>query len=131
MFRVMCVDDNRDIADSEAQLLQACGFDARACYGGAGALLLAASFRPAVCLIDLNMPGMDGDELANRLRALWTGDPPVLIAVTAMDSEAARQRIRAAFDQHLVKPVDPRQLLSVLDGQMELYRTAEPGPTAE
>jgi CheY-like chemotaxis protein len=65
------------------------------------------------------MPGISGDDLANQLRTLWSGDPPVLIAVTAMDSEAARERIRAAFDQHLVKPVDPRVLIGLLDARAE------------
>ncbi|HYH64594.1 MAG TPA: response regulator [Urbifossiella sp.] len=128
MFRVMCVDDNRDIADSEAQLLQICGIDARACYDGPGALLLAATFRPTVCLIDLNMPGMGGDELAKRLRELWVGEPPVLIGVTAMDGEASRRRIEAAFDQHLVKPVGPRRLVALIDGQLEASQAAESEP---
>ena len=115
MFRVMCVDDNRDIADSEAQLLQVCGFDARACYDGAGALVLAATFRPGVCLIDLNMPGMPGDELAVRLREQEGGLPPVLMAVTARDDERSESRIRAAgLDPHLVKPVDPTVLIAAV-----------------
>jgi CheY-like chemotaxis protein len=101
---VLCIDDNRDVADSEAELLRVVGFEACAYYGGAGALVEAADFLPGVCLIDLNMPGMDGDEPATRLRDLWVGEPPVLIAVTAMDGEAARRRIKATFDQHLVKP---------------------------
>lgn len=96
MFRVLCVDDNWDIADSEAQLLQVCGFDARACYDGAEALALAAAFRPTVCLIDLNMPGMNGDELAVRVRKREGGPPPVLVAVTARDDEQSQSRIRVA-----------------------------------
>lgn len=68
-LRVLCVDDNRDVADSTAELLRLVGFEARACYDGPTALAEAAAFLPSVCLIDLNMPGMDGDELATRLRA--------------------------------------------------------------
>jgi two-component system OmpR family response regulator len=115
MFRVMCVDDNRDIADSEAQLLQVCGFDARAYYDGASALREAATFRPTVCLIDLNMPGMSGDELAVRLRKQEGGPPPVLIAVTARDDEQSQARIHTAgLAPHLVKPVDPVRLLAAV-----------------
>ena len=117
MFRVLCVDDNHDVADSEAMLLRATGFDARACYDRASALALADAFRPAVCLIDLHMPGMDGDVLAALLRT-WanaTGRLVYLVAVTAMDNEASRHRIECVFDLHLIKPVDPHQLLALLD----------------
>jgi len=121
-LRVLCVDDNRDAADSEADLLNVVGFDARACYDGPAALAEAAGFRPGVCLIDLNMPGMEGDELAVRLREQSGGAcPPVLVAVTAMSDEASRARVRGAgFALHLVKPVDPHDLLAVLD---ELWQT--------
>src|SRR5262249_17453888 len=67
-FRALCVDDNRDCADSFALLLRAMGFEARACYDGRAALQLNDSFRPAIGFLDLNMAGMDGDELARRLR---------------------------------------------------------------
>lgn len=113
--RVLCVDDNHDVADSEADLLNVVGFDARPCYDGASALREAADFRPCVCLIDLNMPGMDGDELAVRLREQEGGPPPVLVAVTARDDEQSHHRIReAGLDPHLVKPVDPKVLVAVV-----------------
>ena len=115
-LRVLCVDDNHDIADSSVDLLQVMGFEARACYSGAAALVEAAAFLPGVCLIDLNMPGMDGDELAVRLRAWAAGVPLVLVAVTAMSNEESAQRIRdAGFDLHLIKPVDPFNLVAVVD----------------
>lgn len=118
--RVLCVDDNCDVADSEVELLRVVGFDARACYDGPAALVEAAAFLPSVCLIDLNMPGMDGDELAARLRAQAGATPLVLVAVTAMNDEESRRRIgRAGFAVHLVKPVDPHNLLAVVD---ELWR---------
>jgi two-component system OmpR family response regulator len=119
-LRVLCVDEIGEVADSTVMLLRVVGFDARACYGGTDALAEAAAFRPAVCLIDLNMPGMNGDELAERLRAQAGEAPLVLVAVTAMGDEACRRRTAAAgFDLHLVKPVDPHQLLAVVD---ELWR---------
>ena len=92
------------------------GFQACACYDGPAALAMAAEFLPGVCLIDLNMPGMDGDELAVRLREQADGAPLVLVAVTAMSNEESGRRIReAGFDLHLVKPVDPFSLESVVD----------------
>jgi CheY-like chemotaxis protein len=109
------VDDNHDIADSEVMLLQLAGFDARACYSGSSALTEAADFLPDVCLLDMNMPGMDGDEVAVRLRR--GGRPLVLVAVTAMTDPAGHRRIQAAgFDRHLIKPVAPHDLLAAVGG---------------
>jgi two-component system OmpR family response regulator len=119
-LRVLCVDDNRDVADSEADLLHVHGFDARACYSGANALVEAAEFRLCVCLIDLNMPGMDGDELAIRLREQEGGPPPILMVVTARDDEKSQRRIRdAGLDPHLVKPVDPNKLVAAIENASE------------
>jgi DNA-binding response OmpR family regulator len=126
-LRVLCVDDNHDIADSEADLLNIHGFDARACYSGASALREAAEFQPCVCLIDLNMPGMDGDELAVRLRKQEGGPPPVLVAVTARSDEESERRIQeAGLDPHLVKPVDPNKLVAVIDSMKEVCQPDTP-----
>ncbi|HKB02888.1 MAG TPA: response regulator [Gemmataceae bacterium] len=123
-FRVLVVDDNRDAADSTAQLLTIAGFDARACYDGPSALAVADDFRPGICFLDLNMPGMGGEELALRLRDRAGGRPLVLAAVTAMSAPEFRERTAAAgFDLHLVKPVDPFQLVEVVD---TLFRTWSP-----
>jgi len=121
-FRVLCVDDNPDVADSEALLLQAVGFEAQACYDGPKALEVAAKFRPSVCLLDLQMPGMDGDEVAIRLQA-ETWCPLLLVAVTARSDAISRERTSAAgFHVHLVKPVDPQKLVEVVDA---LFRQAD------
>jgi CheY-like chemotaxis protein len=112
-LRILCIDDNPEVADSTAEMLTLLGYDARGCYGGPSALTLAEEFAPHVCLIDLNMPGMDGDEVAARFRA--TGRPMALVAVTAVSDDTGRQRIAAAgFHVHLVKPVDPRRLSEVV-----------------
>lgn len=111
-MRVLCVDDNRDAADSEAILLGVVGYDAKACYDGHTALQVAADFHPCIYLLDLNMPGMDGDELADKLREQPDG-PQVLVAMTARSDQEARKRT-AGFDQHLVKPVEPSCLLAVV-----------------
>lgn len=114
--RVLYVDDNMDIADSAAELLHLVGFDARGCYDGESALALAREFLPDVCLLDLNMRGMQGDDLAVRLRELATGRPILMVAVTAMGNDDARQRTAdAGFQMHLLKPVDPHDLLRVVD----------------
>ncbi len=105
-FRILCVDDNHDIADSSADFLQLLGYPTLACYNGRSALELAEVFDPDVCLIDLNMPGMDGDELAMILRE--GGRPLLLVAITAMNDSVSGRRIAdAGFDYHLIKPFDP------------------------
>ncbi len=115
-LRILCIDDNRDLADSVVDLLGAVGFQTRACYDGPSALAEAATFRPGVCLIDLNMPGMDGDELAVELRKQAHGVPVVLVAVTAASNDRDVERIKAAgFDLKFTKPVDPQQLILVVD----------------
>jgi CheY-like chemotaxis protein len=109
------VDDNKDVADTEADLLQVIGYAAVACYDGRSALRRAEDFNPDVCLIDLHMPGMAGDELAVRLRDRADGHPPVLIAVTAMSNDESCRRItEAGFDLHLIKPVDPTTLIGAV-----------------
>jgi two-component system OmpR family response regulator len=114
-LRVLCVDDNRDAADSEAMLLELHGCEVEACYDGASALAAALRFGPDACLIDLNMPGMDGCELARQLRAWRRAQPVFLIAVTAYGSDAAREMTAAAgFDMHVVKPADWARLSSAL-----------------
>ena len=110
--RVLCVDDNQDSADMESLLLELSGFETRACYDGASALTQARSYLPNLCLIDLNMPGMDGDELAIRLRRMAELRPLLLIAVTAMNSEESCNRIQiAGFNLQLLNPVEPESLV--------------------
>jgi len=113
--RVLVVDDNRDGADSLAQLLQAHGHDVRTAYDGAAAVAEAARFRPQTVLLDLGMPGLDGLETARRLRAAQAAEPLLLVAVTGWGQERDRAKTRAAgFDGHLVKPVDLADLESLM-----------------
>ena len=115
-FRVLFVDDNQDGADSATLLLKLVGFETRACYCGESALELNQTFQPEICFIDLHMPGIDGDELALRLRSGSGWRPSLLVALTAMSDERSQTRIRAAgFDLHLIKPVDPQKLLGVTE----------------
>jgi CheY-like chemotaxis protein len=127
-IRVLCVDDYPDTADSTATLLGIVGFETRACYNGVEALRVVRDFRPGVCLIDLNLPDMPGDELASRLRAIPELQPMLLVAVTAMNSPESIQRIQAAgFHIHMIKPVDPYKLVKVVDSLFELRETGVVG----
>ncbi|QEL20557.1 response regulator [Limnoglobus roseus] len=125
-LRVLCVDDNQDAAVSTAEMLALEGFDARACHDGDTALRVAAEFHPDVCLLDLSMPGMNGVKLGRRLRAELPG-PVRVIVVTAMWDVGSKMATKnAGFDGHLVKPVDPDRLVSVLKGE-DASDPANPG----
>ncbi len=127
-IRVLCVDDSADTADSAATLFRLTGFESRACYSGVTALKVARDFLPAVCIIDLNMPGMDGDELAFYLQAMPELHPLLLVAVTAMDCEESRHRIEeAGFHLHMVKPVNPYKLIEVVDALFHMRNAPRAG----
>lgn len=113
-LRVLCVDDNRDAAVSLAELFELVGFDSRFACDGESGLAEALDFRPDVCVLDINMPKLDGCELAGRLRAAF-GRDVVLIAVTGVANWQQCQRIaEAGFDVRLTKPADPDVLIQLL-----------------
>jgi len=113
--RVLVVDDNVDSATSLTMLLQAMGHQAESAHDGAEALETVERFAPDTVLLDIGLPGMDGYEVAARLR--HTGRPYLLIAVTGWGQEHDRERARAAgFDHHLLKPVDLGQLGRIMQG---------------
>jgi CheY-like chemotaxis protein len=109
------VDDNADAAETVANLVRLEGHDVRVAYDGAAALAAAEAFRPAVAFIDLDMPDMDGVELAARLRATARGRAITLVALTGMGqaSDVARTR-RAGFAEHLTKPAEPARILGIV-----------------
>lgn len=105
LLRILVVDDNQDIADLTASALTMMGHDVRVAYDGPSALVEASAFRPSVAVLDIGLPGMDGYELAGRLRSVL-GDEVHLIALSGYGQGEARERSRlAGFSEHLVKPV--------------------------
>jgi CheY-like chemotaxis protein len=110
------VDDNVDAADALGRLLSRFwGQDARVAYDGPAALEIARSFRPEVVLLDIGLPGMDGCEVARRLRGEPESADALLVAVTGWGQELDREMSRGAgFDHHLVKPVEPERLREIL-----------------
>jgi len=117
-LRVLLVDDNADAVRTLAEILHSDGHETRYATSGARALELAAELKPDVVLLDIGMPGMDGYELARRLRAMANSASMRLIAVTGWGRDADRERSReAGFDLHLVKPVDPAELARALAGR--------------
>jgi PAS domain S-box-containing protein len=116
--RVLVVDDNSDAASALEALLRSLGHETRVAYDGLQALRLAREFLPDVVLLDIGMPGLDGYEVARRLRALKSQSKVKIVAVTGWGQEADRQRSKeAGFDVHLVKPVDANDLARVLSGR--------------
>jgi CheY-like chemotaxis protein len=115
--KVLCVDDHPETARCTAQLLEQAGCEVRICHDGPAALALAEQFDPDVCVLDLTMPGMQGDELATRLRQR-AGVPPVrCIALTGhWDIGSQHRTHNVGFEQHLVKPVEPRCLVAAVLG---------------
>jgi signal transduction histidine kinase/PAS domain-containing protein len=113
--RILVVDDNRDAAESLGMLLEALGADVRVAIDGPGALKMLESFDAAMILLDIGMPGMDGYEVARRIRSDFPGRRPTIVALTGWGQEEDRRRARAAgFDQHLVKPAELDALEALL-----------------
>ena len=114
-LRVLVVDDNVDAAEMLAMFLEASGHEVLVEYGATPALERARAQAPDVCLLDIGLPGIDGKELAQRLREQPETADAVLIAVTGYGQEHDRQAALAAgFQHHLVKPVDPAKLVALL-----------------
>ena len=112
---VLVVDDLVDAADTAAAVLTMCGFQARTAYSGEAAVEAAAAAPPDVVLFDIHMPGMNGWELARRLRAAAVEKRPLLVAITAAAAEDDRRKSdEAGVDLHLVKPVDPAALVGLV-----------------
>jgi signal transduction histidine kinase len=113
--RTLVVDDNHDAAESLAMLLSLDGHLVEAVFTPQQALERVENFRPEVMLLDIGLPGMDGYEVARRVRALPGGRQIRLIALTGYGQADDRQRALAAgFDDHLVKPVEPLKLALAL-----------------
>ncbi len=110
--RVLVVDDNRDFAMSLSALLEFEGHDVRTTFEALSAETVAAEFQPEIAFLDLGLPSVNGFELARRLRGQPGMNSMVLVAVTGWGKDEDRQRSReAGFDLHLVKPVEPAQIL--------------------
>jgi len=105
--RVLVVDDNVDAAQTLAEYLRLEGHRVESALDGESALRIAEMLHPEVAFIDLNMPGMDGTEVARRLRKTPWGRQTRLVALTGMGQLTDVARTRAAgFDEHLTKPAE-------------------------
>jgi signal transduction histidine kinase len=114
--RILVVDDNLDAAETLGLLLQVQGHEVRTAHDGAAALaVLAESYLPNVVLLDISLPGMDGYEVARRLRQNPALDTVLLVALTGYGNEEVRsQAQQAGFDHYMVKPLDLDALHALL-----------------
>ena len=122
MPMVLLIEDNADAREALRVLLELDGYDVEAAADGPQGLEIAQAKAPTVALIDIGLPGIDGYEVARRLRAL-SGPGAFLVALTGYsDPDDRRRAEEAGFDAHVVKPVDPDELTRLL------ARRGIPGP---
>jgi signal transduction histidine kinase len=114
--RILVVDDSADAAESLALLLRMKGHEVSVAYDGPRAIEMAESERPAVMLLDIGLPGMDGYEVCRRVRE--RGIKTHIVALTGYGQDRDRERsLEAGFDGHAVKPVGMEELMRVIAGR--------------
>jgi two-component system CheB/CheR fusion protein len=113
--RLLVIDDNQDVADSLAMLMESFEAEVRVAYDGLSGVEAAIEFKPDIVFVDIRMPGMDGYETARRMRARLGNCAPRLIALTGLGQDKDRNQSRdAGFDLHLTKPVSAEALADLL-----------------
>jgi len=115
-MRVLIADDNRDAADTLATILRLWGHEVRVAYDGASALVVARCFQPQVALVDIQMPKMNGGEVALNLRRQAGIEGMLILAESANDPTDGRiSRYVGVFDAYLGKPCDLNRLEELLE----------------
>jgi PAS domain S-box-containing protein len=113
--RVLIADDNQDSAESLAMLLRMEGHEVLVVHDGPEALAAVAAFEPELALLDIGMPGLNGYEVAKKIREAAPTSPIMLIAVTGWGQHSDKARARASgFDHHFTKPVEPERIMELL-----------------
>jgi PAS domain S-box-containing protein len=111
---VLVIDDNQDAADTLKMMLETMEADVRVAYSGTQGLEILSNWHPAVVLLDIGMPGMNGFDVARAIRARHFARRPVLVALTGWGQEEDRRRAEeAGFDHHLVKPASLEALQKI------------------
>jgi CheY-like chemotaxis protein len=130
--RILVVDDNQDSAATLGHLLRLLGHEVRVLHDGAETLTVSETFRPEMILLDIGLPGLDGLEVARRLRADARFDSVVVAALTGYGSPEDRQQSHdVGFNAHFVKPVDLETLKRMLvspDALLPEPPSAPPSP---
>jgi two-component system, sensor histidine kinase len=115
--RVLLVEDNDDAQTVLTMLLELWGHEVNSAKDGVTGIAAALRDPPDVALIDLGLPGVDGFEVARRIRGAREGEDMLLVALTGYGAAADRDRALAAgFDLHVVKPIEPAELRELVSG---------------
>jgi CheY-like chemotaxis protein len=126
-MRVLIIDDHPDTADMMATLVGLWGHEARVALDGPSGLALARSYHPDVVFLDITLPGMDGWEVAGRLRQDPGMAAAFLVATTGdVRQEARRLSREAGVDAHLIKPLDVEAVRVLLLSRLACWRTGDP-----
>ena len=113
--RILIVDDSADAAESSAMLLRLDDHEIQIAFDGLSALELARGFKPEIVLLDIGLPGLNGLEVARRLRQSPEGEGVMLVAISGYGQPKDHRRsLEAGFNRHLVKPVDREQFDAVI-----------------
>ncbi|HYY62465.1 MAG TPA: response regulator [Burkholderiales bacterium] len=121
-LRIVVADDDPDTVRTLRLLLEEQGHEVKTASDGPAAFYAVRDFGADVLLLDISMPGMNGFEVAQKLRERYGSAKPTLIAITGRDSAADRSFARSTgFDHHVAKPYEPQQLLALIE------RLARPG----
>jgi CheY-like chemotaxis protein len=115
MTRIVVIEDHTDTADLMREILREAGHDVRVANNGEDGVVAARDLVAEVVLCDVGLPDIDGYEVARRLRADRATAGVYLVALTGFDGEDEHQKTRdAGFDRHVVKPIDPFQLETLI-----------------
>ena len=113
--RVLIVDDNVDAAETLAMMLELLGQQTRQAHEGVGAISAAREYRPELIFMDIGLPGLSGHEVAAKLRGELGMHDTFIVALSGYGTDEDRRKsMRAGFDSHLVKPLDPSTLPDIL-----------------
>ena len=113
--RILIVDDNADAAKTSALLLKLLGHEIRTATDGVSGLESARVFKPDVVLLDIGLPGMDGFEVARRLREMPEARNALIVAISGYGQAEDRRRSKeAGFDFHVVKPATLEKLQALI-----------------
>lgn len=115
-LRIVVADDDPDTVQTLRLLLEEEGHDVKTATDGPAALYAVRDFGADVLLLDIGMPGMNGFEVAQKLRERYGSAKPTLIAITGRDSATDKSFARSTgFDHHVAKPYEPRQLIALIE----------------
>jgi len=128
--RILVIDDNEDAAETLSIAVQLMGHEVRTAFNGESGVALLSTYQPDIIFLDLGMPGIDGCETAEKIRAIESARDITLIALTGWGQEETRRKTtQAGFDYHVVKPIDLDLIRSIL-AESHKSNSISPSPAA-